>query len=205
MKSTDESVVDGVFGTWRAVVQDHIQKERGFKLSFQAPGGNGPCGTLMGTVAALSPGMTQEGRCASQSQLRQCCPFPEELAESCCHPLSSKVHVHLATRMENPSCSRPEIPQWMPLELHHCNKSHPPCKASPVPVLFVWGLNVVIPFSACVYIRGRLPSKNKVQATPLPMSYHGQSPLLQHFWAWSHLMDFSIEQHQRSLRAFISS
>lgn len=58
MKNTDESVVHGVFSTWRALVQDHVQKERDFKLSFQAPGGNGPCGTLMGTVAALSPGLT---------------------------------------------------------------------------------------------------------------------------------------------------
>lgn len=95
----------------KRVVQDGVQKEGSFKLSFQAPGGNASHDTLRGTVAALTPGMTQEGRCAPQTRLRQCCPFPGKLAQPYCHLLSSKASVHSGTRMENPSRPRQEIPQ----------------------------------------------------------------------------------------------
>lgn len=143
----------GVFGAWSP---RWGTEERWFQTKFSGTWGQCISWHLRSAVAALTPGLTQEGRCTPQTKLRQGFPFPGKLVQSYCHPLSSKASVHSGTRMENPSCSRQEIPQWRPLELHHCNKSHHPCKAGSVPVLFVFGLNVVIPYYACVYIREHL-------------------------------------------------
>lgn len=138
-----------------------------------------------------------------QAKLRRCCPFPGGIAKPHCPPLGSNICVHSGTEMEKPSCPRQEIPQWSSLDLHHCSKAI--ARVRQVPFLFVSGLSVFILCSACVYVGGMFVI-NKVQAAPPPVSNHRRSPSLWHFQACSHLLYFSIEQHQRpSLLASVSS